>query len=382
MVVLTGYRVTGPVLAGLTVAATLLALLTLTGAMCQAMVRHTGYLAGWLVAVVVALALLSGPGGMSGRTVAALVVGPLAGVLVHVAVLRAAARARRSPTPQAPAPHPPAPQAPAAPLPAAAEDAATPPVVSVCLATYRGAAFVQAQLASVLPQLGPDDEVVVVDDASGDDTVAAVRAVGDPRVRVLELKHNVGYVAAFETALRAAQGSYLLLCDQDDLWSDDHVAVLVEALRTSLVAAGNLGTLEGPARLRGPYGQPDWRLRASDSTHHVRNALGVLAGNRPYYGCAMGMRRDALPLVLPFPGLLTESHDLWIALCGNAARSIRHVESRTVERRFHAGNASTPRPRGPRAVAASRLMLARAWREARRRAGAFVAARPPVQPRA
>ena len=45
--------------------------------------------------------------------------------------------------------------------------------VSVCLATYQGARWVEEQLVSVLRELGPNDEVVVVDDASRDDTVAS-----------------------------------------------------------------------------------------------------------------------------------------------------------------------------------------------------------------
>ena len=43
--------------------------------------------------------------------------------------------------------------------------------ISVCLATYNGEEFIVEQLASILEQLGPDDEVVVSDDSSSDGTV-------------------------------------------------------------------------------------------------------------------------------------------------------------------------------------------------------------------
>jgi glycosyltransferase involved in cell wall biosynthesis len=244
------------------------------------------------------------------------------------------------------------------------------PHVSVCLATYNGARHIEDQLRSILEQLTATDEVVLVDDASTDDTVARVRALGDARVRIVEQPQNRGYVRTFEYALREARGELLLLSDQDDVWTAGRVAAMVAALVDVDVVATNLATLDGPESIRGPYGQRDWRLRAGSSGRHARNIVSTLAGNRPYYGCAMGVRREALTAVLPFPPLLTESHDLWIALYGNVARSIRHLELRSVRRRFHDENASPDRPRGLTTVVRSRLMLVRAvvelWRRTHR----------------
>jgi hypothetical protein len=79
------FVVPGTVLAGLVVAATAIALLTLTGALTQALEQHAWYLAGWLVATATAVALLLTPGTMAGRTLLALTVGPLVGILVHLA---------------------------------------------------------------------------------------------------------------------------------------------------------------------------------------------------------------------------------------------------------------------------------------------------------
>jgi glycosyltransferase involved in cell wall biosynthesis len=235
------------------------------------------------------------------------------------------------------------------------------------MATYNGGRWIDEQLASTLAELGPDDEVVVVDDASKDDTVARVRAFDDPRVRVVVKERNAGYVKAFETALGLAGGEYVLLADQDDVWEPGRVAAMVAALGSVDVVASNLSVLGRSDGLRGPYGQHDWRLRAADSRRRWRNIIGVLAGNRPYYGSAMGLRRSALGRVLPFPPYLTETHDLWIALYGNVAGSIRHLEQRTVRRRLHDSNASPDRPRGATAVLRSRLLLLRCLRELRRR---------------
>lgn len=234
------------------------------------------------------------------------------------------------------------------------------PRVSVCMATWNGEEFVEEQLASILPQLGPQDEIVVVDDASTDATADVIDDMQDPRIRVIRLENNGGYVRAFARALAEARGTYLLLADQDDVWLPGRLEVMVDALGSADVVAGNLATLGGPKGIRGPFGQSDWRLSSRTSGHRVRNILGILGGNMPYYGCAMGVRSDARAQgILPFPAFLRESHDLWIALYGNIAGSMVHCDDRVLARRYHESNQTPNRPRGPAAVLRSRLMLMR-----------------------
>lgn len=237
----------------------------------------------------------------------------------------------------------------------------------MAMAAYNGSAYVEEQVRSILAQLGPQDEVVVVDDASRDRTVEVLRSIDDDRVRVLETPVNQGYVATFEAALRACRHDLLLLADQDDVWPAGRVDALVDALGRADVAAGNLEILGSGRPLRSPFGGEPWVLRASDSSHPARNVVGVLAGTRPYYGCAMGMRRSALGTVLPFPPFLTESHDLWLALCGNLSLSLAHVEDVVVLRRVHDSNETPDRPRGVVPALRSRLMLLRSVVEITRR---------------
>jgi O-antigen/teichoic acid export membrane protein len=91
-----GYRVDGWVLALLTLSATLLALLTVTGATCQATSRHAVFVGGWLVATLTTLALLLLPGSLEERSVVALLVGPSAGLALHVASLARGLAVRRA----------------------------------------------------------------------------------------------------------------------------------------------------------------------------------------------------------------------------------------------------------------------------------------------
>jgi len=82
-----GYDVSGAILAGLTVAATLLALLTFSGSAVLAMGRHASYALGWLVAIAVSAATLLLPFALADRALLSLVLGPVAGLVVFAAVL-------------------------------------------------------------------------------------------------------------------------------------------------------------------------------------------------------------------------------------------------------------------------------------------------------
>lgn len=232
------------------------------------------------------------------------------------------------------------------------------------MATHNGAAFVAEQLRSILAELEPSDEIVVIDDASTDNTVSIIEDMSDPRIRVLRQNPNRGYVRTFERALAEARGDLLFLSDQDDEWVPGRRDALVRALDYGGVAASNLELLTSGEPMRSPLTRRPWLLDSAASRHRVRNELRILVGDAPYFGCAMALRRDALALVIPFPSYLEESHDLWIATVANASGGLVHVDKTTVRRRLHGGNASSERPRGIRTALASRLLLMRLLVEA------------------
>lgn len=236
--------------------------------------------------------------------------------------------------------------------------------VSVCMATYNGAAYVREQLESILPQLGSEDEVVVVDDASTDDTVEVVKAIGDHRVRLVGNARNLGYVRTFERALSLAEGDHVFLSDQDDMWPGGRVRVMQEALGDAMVVAGNIAVLGGPAHISSPFGGRPWLLTGGPTPRPLPWLLRLAASEAPYFGSAMAVRRDLLGIALPFPDSVQELHDAWLALLGLSARSMAHVPDRVVLRRLHGANASGTRRPWP-TVLRGRLLFLKMWRDAR-----------------
>ncbi|MCY1674284.1 glycosyltransferase family 2 protein [Pseudarthrobacter sp. SL88] len=227
--------------------------------------------------------------------------------------------------------------------------------VSVCMATYNGQDYVAEQIQSILSQLSPEDELVIVDDASKDSTLDVVRRLQDPRIVLLPSAENKGYVASFEKAVSSSRGEYIMLSDQDDIWLPGRVETLVSALQTKDFAASNFTVFGGPANRYHKV-----QLKESDSGRWVANLVTTWIGIRPYYGCTMAFRAAAKKLILPFPEFLTETHDQWIAIVANLNRNMVHVAAPTVARRLHDEN-TTPKSRRPVAVILrARIMLLRA----------------------
>ena len=105
------------------------------------------------------------------------------------------------------------------------------PRVSVLMPTYGQAAFVGRAIESLLAQTLPDWELIVVDDASPDETGAQVAPyLADRRVCYRRLEQNVGLGAALNVALDLARAPLVAYLPSDDVYHADHLASLVAAL--------------------------------------------------------------------------------------------------------------------------------------------------------
>ena len=92
------------------------------------------------------------------------------------------------------------------------------PTVSVIIPTYNRAQLACRAIRSVLSQTYGDFEVLLVDDASTDDTEAMVKALGDARIRYLRQHENQDVSAARNRGMREANGQFIAFLDSDDEW--------------------------------------------------------------------------------------------------------------------------------------------------------------------
>lgn len=98
------------------------------------------------------------------------------------------------------------------------------PEVSVVIPTRNRAAMLKRAIESVLNQSFKDFELIVVDDASDDETIDAVKSYQDERLRYIRHRENMGGSAARNTGIEAANGSYIAFLDDDDEWLQEKLS--------------------------------------------------------------------------------------------------------------------------------------------------------------
>ena len=90
--------------------------------------------------------------------------------------------------------------------------------ISVCIATYNGEKYIKEQLSSILSQLEENDEVIISDDSSTDNTIQIVENFKDKRIRIFREQKFKSPIYNFENAISKATGDIIFLSDQDDIW--------------------------------------------------------------------------------------------------------------------------------------------------------------------
>jgi glycosyltransferase involved in cell wall biosynthesis len=105
------------------------------------------------------------------------------------------------------------------------------PVVSVIIPSYNHQQYIREAVQSVLNQSFTDLEVVIVDDGSKDKTVAEIKKIKDPRVRLFTFRQNKGACTAANFALSKARGKFIAMLSSDDVFESNKLAKQVEYLR-------------------------------------------------------------------------------------------------------------------------------------------------------
>lgn len=223
--------------------------------------------------------------------------------------------------------------------------------VSVCMATYNGAPYLREQLDSILSQLHKEDELIVSDDHSIDDTLSIVASYEDPRIRIIANPGKGGHVQNFAHSMEHATGEFIALSDQDDIWVENRLERMLDQLRLmprySLVVGDftEFGRDQDRTTLK--------RLGSSPRTGLVP-LYRLFVGRARYSGSAFMFRRDLVRFVLPIPEYI-EAHDVWIAMNACVHGEVSHLAETTVMRRLHGYNMTPLRHRRLWAVFKSRV---------------------------
>lgn len=204
--------------------------------------------------------------------------------------------------------------------------------VSIAMATYNGAPYIAAQLASFVSQTRRPDELVVTDDGSIDGTVELVRAFASTApfpVRIEVNPVNLGYAQNFNKALSLCSGALVFLCDQDDVWMDDKIARIVALAE----ANPDRGCFMNDALLT------DASLQPAGFTKWGQIRAAGLPDSAFVMGCCAAFRRPLLELLLPIPAG-SRSHDNWMVEASEMLGLVHRTNDTLQLYRRHGGNVS------------------------------------------
>lgn len=104
------------------------------------------------------------------------------------------------------------------------------PRVSIIVPSYNHARFLSQCARSVIGQTFRDWEMIVVDDASSDDSVALWKSIDDDRIHVHENEGNLGTYANLNRGVERSTSEYVAILNSDDWWEPTKLAKQVEAL--------------------------------------------------------------------------------------------------------------------------------------------------------
>lgn len=218
-------------------------------------------------------------------------------------------------------------------------------MISIAMATYNGAKYIKEQIESILAQTIQNFELVVCDDNSIDNTFPILQeyAARDNRIHVYKNDTNMGFKRNFEKVIGLTHGDYIALCDQDDIWTPDHLSVLY----SNLVGCGkSCDMVCGASELIDNEGRElglslAW-IEAYDrieETDNAKIAYTLLFFRNPFQGASMMMRREFINQALPIPDDVF-FHDTWLSTLACFRGRMQYINRTVNQYRYHNNNVS------------------------------------------
>ena len=191
----------------------------------------------------------------------------------------------------------------------------------------------QAQINSLLQQSWPNIEIIISDDHSTDDTRLILEQYAhDHRFRISYQPENIGAIQNFEFAVRQAKGSYIVFCDQDDVWLPEKIEKLYNAI-------GDAWLVYSDSTLIDEAGQSlQKNLSQLRLMYSGKDTRGFIFSN-VVWGHAMLVNKQLIEQSLPIPAGIP--HDIWFAVKAATLTGIQYLDEPLTLYRQHVKTVTT-----------------------------------------
>ena len=209
-------------------------------------------------------------------------------------------------------------------------------MVSVCIPTYNGEKFIKRQLETIICQLNNEDEIIISDDGSTDNTLLIISKFNDSRIKIFhhkpkKRKCNFDLTTRnLENAVRNARGKFIFLADQDDIWAKDKVKKILPLLQKYDLVLHDCDIID----------ENDKLLKKS-YFEKIKSSKGIVKNiyKNSYLGCCMAFRDSIVGEIMPFPKNEIP-HDIWIGLVCEYYGTVKFFNERLIKYRRHGNNLS------------------------------------------
>ena len=205
-------------------------------------------------------------------------------------------------------------------------------LVSIIIPTFNRAHLIGETLDSIIIQTYTNWEIIIVDDASSDDTIniAHAFAAAHPEVMVVQNETRLGYIKNFEKGMLLVNASYVALSDQDDIWVPHKLEKLLASIGDQMLAYSDSELIDANGHL---LHQKMSSIKNQPAYHTpVMYAIGAWAP-----GHAMLFKKELIDKAVPFPTLVT--HDFWLGFVATCYSTVVYVNEPLVHYRQHTQNA-------------------------------------------
>ena len=165
-------------------------------------------------------------------------------------------------------------------------DLPKPPLISVLMPVFNGERYLRQAIDSILAQTVTDFELIIIDDASTDNTSSMLHSYADRRIRLIRHGANLGIVGALNNGLGAANGEFIARMDADDISHPDRFAQQVAFMKKN-PRIGLLGSW-----IRG-FDDVRWQYIERYPENHDEIRTWMMFEN-PFAHSAMMFRREVI----------------------------------------------------------------------------------------
>lgn len=192
------------------------------------------------------------------------------------------------------------------------------PLVSVIIPAYNTETYLARAIESALTQTLSDIEVIVVDDASTDNTVKVAQSFSDPRLKLLQNSTNLGAGGARNRALKAARGKWVAVLDSDDWYAPGRLKRLVQIAEKQNVelVADNLYLIEDGqsypwGTLIGNSSEQIYSLKQIEAVDFVKSDIEGKLGLRLGFTKPLFRREFLVRHKIEYDETIKVSQDFW-----------------------------------------------------------------------